>query len=54
MTCEALVLAAFAAFNAVFARWFPPPAPARTTIVCGFAIEGMLVEVQALALRPAP
>ncbi|MEV4419701.1 RidA family protein [Patulibacter sp. NPDC049589] len=41
----------FAAFNAVYARWFPPPSPARTTVVCGFAIPGMLVEVQALAVR---
>jgi 2-iminobutanoate/2-iminopropanoate deaminase len=41
----------FGAFNAVYARWFPPPSPARTTIVCDFALPGMLVEVQALARR---
>lgn len=41
----------FAAFNAVYAGWFPPPSPARTTVVCGLAIPGMLVEVQALAWR---
>jgi len=44
----------FAAFNAVYARWFPPPAPARTTIVCDFALPGMLVEIQALAVRDGP
>jgi 2-iminobutanoate/2-iminopropanoate deaminase len=41
----------FASFNDVFARRFPPPRPARTTVVCELAIEGMLVEVQALAAR---
>lgn len=41
----------FAAFNAVFARHFPLTPPARTTVVCDFALEGLLVEVQAVAAR---
>jgi 2-iminobutanoate/2-iminopropanoate deaminase len=41
----------FGALNAAFARAFPPPAPARTTIICGLALDGMLVELQALAVR---
>lgn len=40
----------FAVLNAAFARAFPAPAPARTTIVCDFAMAGMLVEAQALAV----
>jgi 2-iminobutanoate/2-iminopropanoate deaminase len=43
----------FAAFNAVFAQTFPPPRPARTTLVSELVLEGMLVEVQAIAARPA-
>jgi 2-iminobutanoate/2-iminopropanoate deaminase len=41
----------FAAFNEVYARWFPAPdPPARTTVVAGLA-PGLLVEVTALAVR---
>ena len=40
-----------AAFNEVYARWFPAPdPPARTTVVVGLA-PGLLVEVTALAVR---
>jgi 2-iminobutanoate/2-iminopropanoate deaminase len=40
-----------AAFNEVYARWFPAPdPPARTTVVVGLA-RGLLVEVTALAVR---
>lgn len=38
----------FGAWNAAFARSFPRDPPARTTLVCGFALPGLLVEVQAV------
>lgn len=41
----------FEVLNAAFRRAFPPPAPARTTIICDLALEGLLVEMQALAIR---
>jgi 2-iminobutanoate/2-iminopropanoate deaminase len=39
----------FGDWNAVFADAFSPPRPARTTLVAGFALPGMLVEIQATA-----
>ena len=40
----------FAEWNAQFAATFPPPRPARTTlVVAGFPVEGLLVEVQLTA-----
>jgi 2-iminobutanoate/2-iminopropanoate deaminase len=44
----------FAAFNGVFARTFDPPRPARTTLVSELVLDGMLVEVQAIAARRSP
>lgn len=43
----------FAAFNGVWAERFPGHPPARTTVVCAFALAGLLVEVQAVAVRRA-
>lgn len=39
----------FAAWNELFASTFTPPRPARTTIVAGFALPGLLIEVQVTA-----
>ncbi len=51
MDCYLTSFDDFAAFNEVYARWFPAPdPPARTTVVVGLA-PGLLVEVTALAVR---
>jgi 2-iminobutanoate/2-iminopropanoate deaminase len=51
MDCYLTSFDDFAAFNEVYARWFPAPdPPARTTVVVGLA-SGLLVEVTALAVR---
>jgi 2-iminobutanoate/2-iminopropanoate deaminase len=41
----------FAAWNAAYEAWFPARRPPRTTLVSAFVVEGMLFEVQALAVR---
>jgi len=43
----------FAAWNRVFTERFPSSPPSRTTVVTGFAVDGMLVEVQATAGVPS-
>lgn len=40
-------LSHFAAFNQVYARYFPDPKPARTTV--GSQLSGILVEIDAVA-----
>jgi 2-iminobutanoate/2-iminopropanoate deaminase len=51
MDCYLTSFDDFAAFNEIYARWFPAPhPPARTTVVVGLA-PGLLVEVTALAVR---
>jgi len=40
-------LAQFAAFNAVYTRYFPDPKPVRTTV--GSQLSGILVEIDAVA-----
>ncbi len=51
MDCYLTSFDDFAAFNEVYARWFPAPdPPARTTVVAGLA-PGLRVEVTALAVR---
>jgi 2-iminobutanoate/2-iminopropanoate deaminase len=42
-------LSLFDEFNAVYAQYFAPPYPARTTV--GSTLRGILVEVDAIALR---
>jgi 2-iminobutanoate/2-iminopropanoate deaminase len=42
----------YAAMNAVYARWFTEPYPARTTVYVGLA-AGLKVEITALAVRPS-
>ena len=39
----------FGAWNDAFAEAFPPPRPARTTLVTDFAVPGLLIEVQVTA-----
>ena len=39
----------FAAWNTVFGAAFPPPRPARTTLVADFAVPGLLIELQVTA-----
>jgi 2-iminobutanoate/2-iminopropanoate deaminase len=39
----------FAAWNLHWAEYFPPPRPVRTTIVTGFTVPGMLIEVEVTA-----
>jgi len=43
----------FAAMNAVYARHFPEPFPARTTVEVGALPKGGLVEIECVALIPA-
>jgi enamine deaminase RidA (YjgF/YER057c/UK114 family) len=39
----------FGAWNRVFAETFPPPRPARTTLVADFTVPGLLIEIQVTA-----
>jgi len=51
MDCYLTSFDDFAAFNEVYARWFPAPdPPARATVVVGLP-PGLLVEITALAAR---
>lgn len=43
----------FAAWNRIWAETFPSPRPVRTTIVTGFTVPGMLIEVEATAGIPS-
>lgn len=51
-TCFLADMADFKAFNAVYARFFPEPAPARSTVAAKDLPLGLLVEVEAIAVRP--
>ena len=42
----------FGVWNRLWAEYFPAPRPARTTIVTGFVIPGMRIEVQVTAGVP--
>src|ERR1019366_6204579 len=42
----------FAAMNAVYAEFFGEAKPARATVVTGFAVPGIHVEIEAIAYRP--
>jgi 2-iminobutanoate/2-iminopropanoate deaminase len=42
----------FPAWNHLWAEYFPAPRPVRTTIVTGFALPGMLIEVEVTAGIP--
>jgi 2-iminobutanoate/2-iminopropanoate deaminase len=51
--CYLLDPAHFGEWNAIWAEYFPVPRPVRTTIVTGFTIPGMLIEVEATAGIPS-
>ncbi|MFN0156060.1 MAG: RidA family protein [Gaiella sp.] len=51
--CYLLQAEDFGAWNAVWAEYFPAPRPVRTTIVTGFALPGMLIEVEVTAGVPS-
>lgn len=42
----------FAAMNGVYARYFPDPPPARTTVAVKALPKGFKVEIEAIARRP--
>jgi 2-iminobutanoate/2-iminopropanoate deaminase len=42
----------FAAMNAVYAEFFGDAKPARATVVTGFALSGVRVEIEAIAYKP--
>ena len=51
--CYLLDASDFAAWNEIWCDYFPPPRPVRTTIVTGFTVPGMLIEVEVTAGIPA-
>ncbi len=51
--CYLLRAEDFGTWNALWAEYFPAPRPVRTTIVTGFTIPGMLVEVEVTAGIPS-
>lgn len=52
-TCFITDAANFSAFNDVYREFFPLPFPARSTIVCELVLDGLLVEIEVIARRPA-
>ena len=50
-TCFLADIADFAAFNAIYARFFPDPPPARSTFQVAALPKGARVEVEAVAVR---
>ncbi len=42
----------FAEMNGIYREYFSEPYPARTTIAVGLPLEGMLIEVDCIALVP--
>jgi 2-iminobutanoate/2-iminopropanoate deaminase len=42
----------FSAMNAVYAEFFGEAKPARATVVTGFAVPGIHVEIEAIAYKP--
>ncbi len=42
----------FVAMNAVYAEFFGDAKPARATVVTGFAVPGIHVEIEAIAYKP--
>jgi 2-iminobutanoate/2-iminopropanoate deaminase len=44
----------FAAMNAVYAEFFGEAKPARATVVTGFVVAGIKVEIEAIAYQPKP
>jgi 2-iminobutanoate/2-iminopropanoate deaminase len=44
----------FATMNTVYAEFFGTAKPARATVVTGFAVPGVRVEIEAIAYQPKP
>lgn len=42
-------VANYAGMNEVYRRYFPDQPPARATLITGFVVAGMLVEIEAIA-----
>src|SRR5262249_23192699 len=42
----------FAAMNAIYAEYFGDNKPTRTTVVAGFVLQGIKVEIDAIAYKP--
>jgi 2-iminobutanoate/2-iminopropanoate deaminase len=42
----------FPEWNRIWCERFVPPRPARTTVIAGFAVPGMLIELQVTAVAP--
>ena len=51
-TCFLVDIGDFAAFNAVYGRYFPDPPPARSTFAVAALPKGARIEVEAVAKRP--
>lgn len=51
--CYLLDAGDFGAWNALWASTFPAPRPVRTTIVTGFTVPGMLIEIEVTAGIPS-
>jgi aminoacrylate peracid reductase len=43
-------VANYAGMNEVYRRYFPDQPPARATLITGFVVEGMLVEIEGIAV----
>ena len=52
-TCFLVDIGDFAAFNAIYARYFPDPPPARSTFAVAALPKGARVEIEAIARRSA-
>ncbi len=52
-TCFLVDIADFAAFNEVYARFFPDPPPARSTFAVAALPKAARVEIEAVAKRQA-
>jgi enamine deaminase RidA (YjgF/YER057c/UK114 family) len=53
VTCFLADPADFGEWNTAFARFFPAEPPARTTVVAGFVVPGLRIEIEAIAGIPA-
>jgi 2-iminobutanoate/2-iminopropanoate deaminase len=51
--CYLLDASHFEQWNRIWAEYFAAPRPVRTTIVTGFAVAGMLIEVEVTAGIPS-
>jgi len=51
--CYLLRAEDFGDWNTLWAEYFPAPRPVRTTIVTGFTVPGMLIEVEVTAGIPS-